>query len=69
MTDHVDHVTHGKDFQYNSSVKKAKIISNVRSFLKDGVTYTKTKWILFTWRNAGNSVWQDINGIWKVDYK
>lgn len=51
MTDHVDHVTHGKDFQCNSSVENAKRLSNMGSFLKNGVTYTKTKWILFTWRN------------------
>lgn len=47
MADHLDHVTCGKDFQYNFSVKNAKIISNMRSFLKFGVTYTKTKGILF----------------------
>lgn len=66
--DPVDHVTHGKDFQYNFSVKNARIISNIMSFLKYGTTYTKTKWVLFAWGNAGNSVWQET-GKWTVDCK
>lgn len=62
MTDPVDHVTHGKDFQCNSSVENAKRLSNMGSFLKNGVTYTKTKWILFTWRNQQGKTLVEYGG-------